>query len=137
MGLLLCPKSTRREWEIDHTTMYNLGSKILPLFLDPLVLAALLLMCAFLVRKRWSRISGSIYISAMLLLVFLGCPAVSGWLTRSLEGQYPDYGAATSVSAQAIVVLGGAINLPRQNHARMVRCLGVSASWLDIDRSLL
>jgi uncharacterized SAM-binding protein YcdF (DUF218 family) len=96
--------------------MYNLASKLLPLFLDPLPLATVLLLCAFLFRKRWPTLCQGIYATAVLLLICLGCPTVSGWLIGSLEGIYPDQGAAAYPAAQAIVVLGGTINKPSKLH---------------------
>src|SRR5689334_116856 len=96
--------------------MYNLASKILPLFLDPLALATLLLLSVFLFRKRWSTLCRAVYTAAVLLLICLGCPTVSGWLIGSLESQYPDLGAAAYPSAQAIVVLGGTIKMPSKLH---------------------
>jgi uncharacterized SAM-binding protein YcdF (DUF218 family) len=101
---------------IEAATMYNLASKILPLFLDPLALAILLLVCALLVRKRWPGVFQGIYATGVLLLIFLGCPTVSEWLTSSLEDQYPDEGAANYPATQAIVVLGGTINMPSELH---------------------
>jgi len=96
--------------------MYNLASKILSIFLDPLALALLLLVGAWFVRRRRFRVFQSIYVAAVLLLIVLSCPTVSGWLTGSLEDQYPDEGSTAFASAQAIVVLGGAINVPSEIH---------------------
>ena len=96
--------------------MYNLASKILPLFLDPLVLVIVLLVCSFLIRKPWPKIFQIAYVASVLFLLIAGCPTVEGWLTGSLEGQYPDAGANSYPPAQAIVVLGGTIHMPSMAH---------------------
>ncbi len=96
--------------------MYNLASKILPLLLDPLVVAILLLLGSFLVWKRRPRVFLITYGTALILLVIGGCPAVERWLTDRLERQYPDLGVDSYPSAQAIVVLGGAIHMPSTQH---------------------
>jgi uncharacterized SAM-binding protein YcdF (DUF218 family) len=96
--------------------MYNLASKILSLFLDPLALAIILLVCAFLVRKRRPRVFEITFVVSVVFLLLAGCPKVENWLTTSLERQYPDIGADSCPSAQAIVVLGGAIRMPSMVH---------------------
>lgn len=89
--------------------MYNLASKTLPLFLDPFVLAIVLLVCSFLVRKRRPKVFQITYVVSVMLLLIAGCPTVEGWLTGSLEGQYPDAGADSYPPAQAIVVRENAL----------------------------
>jgi uncharacterized SAM-binding protein YcdF (DUF218 family) len=96
--------------------MYNLASKTLPLFLDPLVLAIVLLVCSFLVRKQRPRVFQITYVVSVLFLLIAGCPTVEGWLTGSLEDQYPDAGADSYPPAQAIVVLGGTVHVPSMVH---------------------
>ena len=96
--------------------MYNLASKILPLLLDPLVLAIVLLVSSFLGRKRRPKLFQIMYVVSVILLSTAGCPIVADWLAGSLEGQFPDVGADFLPSAQAIVVLGGAINMPGKIH---------------------
>src|SRR5450755_4455759 len=96
--------------------MYNLASKILPLLLDPLVLAIVLLACSFLVRKRRPKVFHITFAVAVIQLLVAGCPTVESWLTGSLERQYPDAGADYYPSAQAIVVLGGTIHMPSMVH---------------------
>ena len=85
--------------------MYNLASKTLPLFLDPFVVAIVLLVGSFLVRKRRPKVFQVTYVVSMILLLIAGCPTVEGWLTGSLEGQYPDAGADSYPPAQAIVAI--------------------------------
>jgi uncharacterized SAM-binding protein YcdF (DUF218 family) len=96
--------------------MYNLASKVLPLFLDPLVVAILLLLCSFLIRKRWPKVFQITYVISVMVLAIAGSPAVAGWLTGSLESQYPDASVDSYPPAQAIVVLGGAIVMPSMAH---------------------
>jgi uncharacterized SAM-binding protein YcdF (DUF218 family) len=96
--------------------MFNLASKILFLFVDPPALIFLLLVCAWIIRKRMSKVSLSLYATAVLLLFVLGCPTTSQWLVRSLEDQYPDKGVSVERNAQAIIVLGGSLNLPSDAH---------------------
>ena len=98
------------------STMYNLASKTLPLFFDPFVLAIVLLVCSFLVRKQRPKVFQITYVVSVLFLLIAGCPTVEGWLTGSLEGQYPDAGADSYLSAQATVVLGGTIHMPSMVH---------------------
>jgi uncharacterized SAM-binding protein YcdF (DUF218 family) len=98
----------------DH--MYNLASKILSLFLDPLALAIILLLCAFLFRKRRPKVFEITFIVSVLFLLTAGCPTVESWLTASLERQYPDRDADSYPPAQAIVVLGGSIHMPSTVH---------------------
>jgi uncharacterized SAM-binding protein YcdF (DUF218 family) len=87
--------------------MYNLASKILPLFLDPVVLALVLLVGSFLVRRRRRKVVQTASLVTLILLAVAGSPIMEGWLSDSLERQYPDLGVDSYPSAQAIVVLGG------------------------------
>jgi uncharacterized SAM-binding protein YcdF (DUF218 family) len=96
--------------------MFNLVSKLLFLFIDPPTLIILLLICAWLVRKRRPKLFVSMYAGALLLLFVLGCPTTSLWLVRSLEDQYPDRGVTVERNAQAIIVLGGSLKLPSDAH---------------------
>lgn len=85
--------------------MFVYTSKILGIFLDPYVLALLLLAGAILIRPWRVRLA----IASFLVLAVLGCGIVSDALAGSLERQYPDRGIAALPGAPAIVVLGGAI----------------------------
>jgi uncharacterized SAM-binding protein YcdF (DUF218 family) len=55
--------------------------------------------------------------ATMLLFYLLACPGMSEWLVRTLEDQYPDHGVARVPEAPAIVVLGGALNMPSDSHS--------------------
>jgi len=96
--------------------MFNLASKVLFLFVEPPALIFLLLICAWILRKRLSKASASMYAAAVALLFVLGCPTTSQWLVHSLEDRYPDRGLTGVSNAQAIIVLGGALNLPSDAH---------------------
>ncbi len=96
--------------------MYSYGSRILSLFLDPAALTLFLILCAWAIRKRWSKTHLGLLATAVILLIALGCPTTSNWLVRSLENQYPDKGIAGAPAAQAIVVLGGSLNMPSELH---------------------
>ncbi len=96
--------------------MFNLASKILFLFIDPPALVLIFLVCAGIMRKRRSRISTCLYAAAVGILVILGSPAISHWWVSSLENQYPDRGVTAEPNAQAIVLLGGSLNMPSDAH---------------------
>ncbi len=96
--------------------MFNLASKVLFLFVDPPALIFLLLVCAWILRKRLSKLSASMYAVAVIFLFVLGSPTTSQWLVHSLEDRYPDRGVTVESKAQAIIVLGGALNLPSDAH---------------------
>ena len=96
--------------------MYNLAGKSLSLFLDPLALAIILLVSAFLVKKRRPNVFQITYVLTVMFLAVAACPTVEVWLTASLERQYPDRAIDSYPSAQAIVVLGGSIRMPSSAH---------------------
>ena len=96
--------------------MYNITSKVVSLFLDPLTLALLVLVGAWFVRRRWSKVFLGIYVTAVVFLLVMGCPTTARWLSSSLENQYPDKPAEVFPTAQAIVVLGGSLNMPSEAH---------------------
>lgn len=96
--------------------MYNLASKILSLFLDPLAFAIILLACAFLVRKRRPKVFLITSVVTVMFLAVAACPTVEVWLTASLERQYSDRDVDSYPSAEAIVVLGGTIHMPSMVH---------------------
>jgi uncharacterized SAM-binding protein YcdF (DUF218 family) len=104
--------------------MFNLASKVLFLFIDPPALILILLVWAWICRKRRPRVFLSTYASAILLLYLLACPATSAWLVGTLENQYRDNGVVDVPAAQAIVVLGGSLNMPSEAH----RLVGITNS---------
>jgi uncharacterized SAM-binding protein YcdF (DUF218 family) len=96
--------------------MFNFASKVLFLFVDPSGLILLLLVIALIVRRRRPKVFLGTYIVAILLFYYLSCPAASQWMLTTLEVQYPDMGVSREPIAQAIVVLGGSLNMPSGSH---------------------
>jgi uncharacterized SAM-binding protein YcdF (DUF218 family) len=96
--------------------MFNLVSKVLFLFIDPPALILVLLIVAWMTRKRRPRLFQGIMTVAILLLYLLACPKTSQWLVSTLEGQYRDSGVVGVPGAQAIVVLGGSLKMPNGSH---------------------
>ncbi|HUD99496.1 MAG TPA: YdcF family protein [Bryobacteraceae bacterium] len=94
--------------------MYNQASKLLGNLADPLTLIILLVLCALLLWKR-RRLALWLLISSIGLLLIFTSTFASKRLIRSLEDQYPDHGLDVS-QAQAIVVLGGTIQMPSPMH---------------------
>ncbi len=98
--------------------MYNFASKLFTLLLDPIASVLLLLVCAWIIRKRRPRLSNGLNLAAVAFLFFMACPITSAWLVNSLEKQYPDKGIEGENGAQAIVVLGGSLKMPSGLHRR-------------------
>ncbi len=96
--------------------MYSLVSKLFSLVVDPVAIVFILLISAFIIRKRHPKLFHSLYVSAIVLLFFLSCPMTSIWLLKSLEKQHPDEGIDGINQAQAIVVLGGSLKMPGGSH---------------------
>jgi uncharacterized SAM-binding protein YcdF (DUF218 family) len=96
--------------------MYSIVSNIFSLLIDPLALVTILLICAWFFRRRRPILFHGFYFMAFAMLLLLACPATSQWLINSLEKQYPDHGIEAEIPAQAIVVLGGTLNMPSENH---------------------
>ena len=61
---------------------------------------------------RWRRVSWILAASALLWLWLWSTPAASLWLRAGLEARYPPLALQAVPSAQAIVVLGGALSPP-------------------------
>jgi uncharacterized SAM-binding protein YcdF (DUF218 family) len=88
-------------------------SKILSLLVHPLVLG-LLLSAAGAVLAWWWRRWGLSLVGLGLLVVWVpATPLVADGLRGALESAFPPAPAAAAPSADAIVVLGGAIGAPR------------------------
>lgn len=84
--------------------MFLYLSKLLPLFVYPLGLAAFLLLAALAPRRRPGLTKGLVLI-ALLLLWIGGNRCTAAALTRSLERQYPPL--AEPPPADVIILLGG------------------------------
>lgn len=96
--------------------MFNAASRIFFLLIDPPALIFLLLVLGWVVRKRKPRLFALMYAGSIVTLFLLACPTTSGWLVRTLEDKYPDREIGSDPQAQAIVVLGGSMNLPSETH---------------------
>ena len=73
---------------------------------------ALGLLALALALWRWRRLSWLLAAIALLWLWVWSTPAASLWLRAGLESRYPPLALQAVPSAQAIVVLGGALSLP-------------------------
>lgn len=96
-------------------TVYNFASKFLTGLIDPFNVALLLAVGALLCWKT-RPVALRLLIASIVLLVVFACPETSLVLTRSLEDQYRDSDIARIPEAQAIVLLGGTIHMPSQQH---------------------
>lgn len=85
------------------------ADKYLTPFLNPLGLALLLGLLAFLLVAFGRKRAGAALLLVMLLgLYAASTPFLAGWLSGLLERQYPPVAVADSPSADVIVLLGGA-----------------------------
>ena len=94
--------------------MYNLAGKLFAPLANPLALALLLLLAALVVWRR-RRLGVWLAAGAVTLLLAGSVKIVERALVRSLEDQYRDVGLDVPVT-QALVVLGGAMELPAGSH---------------------
>jgi len=96
-------------------TMYNVASKFLTLLIDPFKVALLLAVGALPCWKR-RPMALRLLATSMFILVVFACPETSLVLTRSLEYRYPGSDVVQISDAQAIIILGGTIHMPSQEH---------------------
>jgi uncharacterized SAM-binding protein YcdF (DUF218 family) len=96
--------------------MYSYASKIFTALSDPLAVVMILIVCAWFFRRRRPVLFHCFFAANLLLLIVLASPAASQWLLNSLESQYPDRGITSEPPAQAIIVLGGTLNMPSDIH---------------------
>lgn len=94
-------------------TMHLYLSKLLPLLVYPVSLTLLLAgfsgLCVIL---RWRRLASFTIVLAILMLWVSATPAVGEFLYGALECQYPPLAVADAPTADAIIVLGGAVGQP-------------------------
>jgi uncharacterized SAM-binding protein YcdF (DUF218 family) len=95
--------------------VYNFASKVLSSIVDPAALACALTIAA-LVLWRFRRAAFVLTAAAALVIASLSLPNVSAALLRTLEDQYPDVAVQAVAPAQAIVLLGGGLNVPAGSH---------------------
>ncbi len=87
-------------------------SKLLPLFLYPLNFALLMLFIAMLALWRGWRRSGTLFVTlSFLFLTASAMPPVAKELAGRLERQYLPLSVEQSPQADAIIVLGGGVNI--------------------------
>ncbi|UFP94201.1 YdcF family protein [Gloeobacter morelensis] len=97
--------------------MFIYLGKVLPLLFYPLGLSVVLTIAAAL-AFRFGRAKLAIWLcgAIVLLLGTFSAPIVADALLWSLESQHPEVPVEKSPTAQAIVVLGGALHLPNARH---------------------
>ncbi len=90
-------------------------SKLLPLFVYPLGLALLLMCLALLaVVGNHKRVATLLLAMSVVVLWTASTPTFSSFLRGTLEGAFSPLPAADYPAADAIVVLGGVINAPKE-----------------------
>ena len=89
--------------------MFLFLSKLLPPLVFPPGGNLLLVVLAWLLRKRWPRLAWTIFLVSVLSLFLLSTPWGSDALLTPLESRYPDVSPAAAPQAQAIVLLGGGV----------------------------
>ncbi len=88
-------------------------TKLLSLFIHPLSLGLLLLLGGG-VAAWWWRHLGLAVVGAGLMVVWVpSTPVFSDWLQETLESRFPPASVEAAPTADAIVVLGGAVSAPR------------------------
>lgn len=93
--------------------MFAVLSKLVAALISPLGTAILLGMTGWLLARRGRTRLGGMLGGAALAWLWIGSmPWTAGWLTASLERDYPSVAIERLPAAGAIVVLGGAIRSP-------------------------
>jgi uncharacterized SAM-binding protein YcdF (DUF218 family) len=95
--------------------LYNFASKVLSSTVDPAALACALTLAA-LVLWRFRRGAFALTAAAALVIGGLSLPRVAAALLHTLEDQSPDMAPQAVTPAQAIVLLGGGLNVPSTTH---------------------
>lgn len=88
-------------------------TKVLSLFLHPLSLGLVLIVAGLVLSRWWRRIGLVGVIVGVLVLWVPSTPIVAGWLQGTLESRYPPTPIDSVPSADAIVMLGGALKAPQ------------------------
>ena len=97
--------------------MYNLASKVLGAMLDPFLLALLLALGSlFLWKKR--RLAFRLLAASVLTTLALSMPWASGWLTLSLERQFPEMNSLQLRRPRQWLYSGGRFTCPRGSTMR-------------------
>jgi uncharacterized SAM-binding protein YcdF (DUF218 family) len=97
--------------------MFLFLSKLIPPLVFPPGGNLVLFVLAWLLRKRWPRLAGALFLASALTLYALSTNAGSGLLIAPLENWYPDVAVESAPQADAIVVLGaGVLGVAGRHH---------------------
>lgn len=88
-------------------------SKLLSLFIHPLTLGMLIALVGMGLAYRRCRLGVPMAAAGLLVIAGPATPLMADWVQGTLEGRYPPRRAAAVPSADAIVVLGGAVSAPK------------------------
>ncbi len=97
--------------------MFLFLSKLLPPLVFPPGGNIVLLIAAWLLRKRRPRIATALFIISVAILYAVSTPVGSGLLIGPLENSYPDLSVQAAPQVQAIVVLGGGVRAAGGRHS--------------------
>ena len=92
-------------------------TKVLSLFIHPLSLGLLLLVAGLVAAHWWPRVGLVGLVLGLLVLWVPSTPVFSDWLQGTLESRYPPDSVEVAPTADAIVVLGGAVGAPQPPRA--------------------
>jgi uncharacterized SAM-binding protein YcdF (DUF218 family) len=88
-------------------------TKVLSLFVHPLSLGLLLVVAASVLWRWWRWLGGLMLGLGVLVLWIPSTPVFSSWLQGTLEARFPPTPVDSVPTADAIVMLGGAVGTPR------------------------
>ncbi len=97
--------------------MFLYLSKLLPPLVFPPGGNIVLLIAAWLLRKRRPRAATALFIFSIATLYAFSTPLLANLFVGHLENSYPDLSVQGAPQAQAIVVLGGGIRAAAGRHA--------------------
>jgi len=88
-------------------------SKVLSLFIHPLSLGLLLVVAGGVASYWWQRLGLGVVGIGVLVLWIPATPVFADWVRGTLESRYPPDSVEAAPTADAIIVLGGAVGAPR------------------------
>jgi uncharacterized SAM-binding protein YcdF (DUF218 family) len=110
-------------------------SKLLPLFIKPLPISIGLALAALSLLNRSPKVSRTILVISLTMLITFSLPMTANSLLHSLEKQYPPLPIADIPKANAIVLLTGGLDLPEA--PRLAPELGSRGDRLRLTHLLL